>query len=107
MAYTLEQLAADGTRSVDIICPGFAADCLETLEEINMQNRELFLAAGGEDYRYIPALNDKSEHIDALCDVLAAHCFGWPETMPDWDAGQRALEEKHSRERALAMGARK
>lgn len=104
---TLEQLAADGTRSVDIICPGFAADCLETLEEINMQNRELFLAAGGEDYRYIPALNDKSEHIDALCDVLAAHCFGWPETMPDWDAGQRALEEKHSRERALAMGARK
>jgi ferrochelatase len=104
---TLEQLAADGIKSVDIVCPGFAADCLETLEEMNMQNRELFLAAGGEDYRYIPALNDRAEHIDALCEVLTAHCFGWPETMPGWDAGERALEEKRSRERALTMGAKK
>jgi len=106
-AMTLEQLAADGVNSVDVVCPGFAADCLETLEETNMQNRELFLAAGGEDYRYIPALNDNPEHIDAICEVLSAHCLGWPETMPDWDAGERALEEKRSRDRALAMGAKK
>ena len=104
---TLQQLAQAGIKSVDIICPGFSADCLETLEEISMQNREVFLEAGGETYNYIPALNESAEHIDALCEILTAHMFGWPETMPSWDAGQRAVEEKKSRERALAMGAKK
>ncbi len=104
---TLEQLPADGVHSVDVICPGFSADCLETLEEIDIQNREIFLNAGGSRYSYIPALNDSAEHIDVICEVLTAHMFGWPETMPNWDAGERALEEKHSRERALAMGAKK
>lgn len=103
----LKQLPQTGTKSIDIICPGFSADCLETLEEINMENREVFLEAGGETYNYIPALNEGAEHIDALCEVLTAHMFGWPETMPNWDAGQRAVEEKKSRERALAMGAKK
>ena len=104
---TLEQLPADGVRSVEVICPGFSADCLETLEEIDMENREIFLKAGGYDFSYIPALNASTEHIDVICEVLTAHMFGWPETMPNWDAGERAVEEKHSRERALAMGARK
>lgn len=103
----LQQLPETGIRSVDIICPGFSADCLETLEEINMENRELFLKAGGETYNYIAALNEGEEHIEALCEVLTAHMFGWPETMPNWDAGERAVEEKKSRERALAMGAKK
>ena len=103
---TLEQLPADGVKSVDIICPGFSADCLETLEEIDMENREVFLSNGGEKYHYIPALNTSEHHIDALCEVLTQHSFGWPETMPGWDAGQRAVEEKHSRERALKMGAK-
>jgi ferrochelatase len=104
---TLEQLPDNGVHSVDIICPGFSADCLETLEEINMENREIFLHAGGEEYSYIPALNASAEHIDVICEVLTAHMFGWPETMPNWDAGERAVEEKHSRERALAMGAKR
>ena len=104
---TLEQLPDNGVRSIDIICPGFSADCLETLEEINMENREIFLQAGGDEYSYIPALNASAEHIDVICEVLTAHMFGWPETMPNWDAGERAVEEKHSRERALAMGAKK
>ncbi len=104
---TLEALPAQGVKAIDIICPGFSADCLETLEEVDMDNREVFLKAGGEHYRYIPALNDREDHIDALCEVLTAHMFGWPETMPSWDAGKRAVEEKHSRERALAMGAKK
>ena len=104
---TLEQLPDNGVRSVDIICPGFSADCLETLEEVDMENREIFLQAGGDEYSYIPALNASPEHIDVICEVLTAHMFGWPETMPNWDAGERALEEKHSRERALAMGAKK
>ncbi len=104
---TLEQLPADGVRTVDIVCPGISADCLETLEEIDMQNREIFLKAGGYEFSYIPALNASDEHIDVLVEVLTAHMFGWPETMPNWDAGERAVEEKHSRERALAMGAKK
>lgn len=104
---TLEQLPDEGVRSVDIICPGFSADCLETLEEINIENRKIFIMAGGDEYAYIPALNASPEHIDVICEVLTAHMFGWPETMPNWDAGERAVEEMHSRERALAMGAKK
>jgi len=104
---TLEALPAQGVKAVDIICPGFSADCLETLDEIDMENREVFLNAGGQHYRYIPALNENPEHIEALCEILTAHMFGWPETMPNWDAGKQAVEEKHSRERALKMGAKK
>ena len=103
---TLEALPAQGVKSVDIICPGFTADCLETLEEISIENRQLFLDAGGEQFHYIPALNASDEHIRVLCEVLTAHCFGWPETMPGWDAGKRAVEENKSRERALNMGAK-
>lgn len=73
--YTDETLAAlpgQGVKSVDIVCPGFSADCLETLEEIALGNREHFLAAGGESYRYIPALNDRPDHIAALADLITA-----------------------------------
>lgn len=72
--YTIEALAAmpgRGIRSVSVLCPGFAADCLETLEEIGMENRDAFLAAGGEKYQYIPALNDRADHVAALASVLA------------------------------------
>ncbi len=103
---TLQELPSQGIKKVEVICPGFSADCLETLEEINMENRELFLDAGGDSFNYIPALNDSQEHIDALCEVLTAHSFGWPETMPNWDAGKRAVEENKSRDRALSMGAK-
>lgn len=59
---TLEELARSGVRHVQVLCPGFAVDCLETLEEIAMQNRELFEEAGGEKLEYIPALNDSEAH---------------------------------------------
>jgi len=104
---TLQELPTSGVKSVDVICPGFAADCLETLEEIQMENKALFIEAGGETFNYIPCLNDNTDHIDALCEILTAHMFGWPETMPNWDAGKLAVEAKKSRERALAMGAKK
>ncbi|MGD8927511.1 MAG: ferrochelatase [Lysobacterales bacterium] len=61
---TLEALARDGVKSVQVVCPGFAVDCLETLEEIAMQNRELFEAAGGEKLEYIPALNDSEAQVE-------------------------------------------
>lgn len=67
---TLEELAEEGIKKVDVICPGFATDCLETLEEIAIQNRDIFLQAGGEDYRYIPALNDDNAHISALFTLI-------------------------------------
>lgn len=104
---TLQELPAAGIKSVDVICPGFAVDCLETLEEIKMENKHLFLEAGGENFNYIPCLNETETHIDALCEVLTAHMFGWPETMPGWDAGKLAVEAKLSRQRALDMGAKK
>lgn len=104
---TLQELPAAGIKNVDIICPGFAADCLETLEEIKMENRQLFLEAGGENFHYIPCLNDSADHMDALCEVLTAHMFGWPETMPNWDAGKLAVEASKTRQRAIEMGAKK
>jgi len=67
---TLKAWGEAGQQSVDIVCPGFAADCLETIEEIGMENRDYFLAAGGKQYRYIPALNDNDAHIDALAQVV-------------------------------------
>ncbi len=73
----LEKLAGQGVRHVQVLCPGFAADCLETLEEIAMENRELFLAAGGEQYQYIPCLNDRPEHIQTLADIARNNLGGW------------------------------
>ncbi|MGE4753165.1 ferrochelatase [Yersinia enterocolitica] len=63
---TLKSLPSQGIKHIQLICPGFSADCLETLEEIKEQNREIFLHAGGEKFEYIPALNDDESHIDLL-----------------------------------------
>jgi ferrochelatase len=67
---TLEELAKSGIKNVDIICPGFSADCLETLEEINIRYRETFLAAGGNKFSYIPALNEQPAHISTLANII-------------------------------------
>ncbi len=67
---TLQTLPGQGITSVDMVCPGFAVDCLETLEEIAITNRELFLSAGGQAYCYIPALNASLAHVNALKNVL-------------------------------------
>ena len=67
---TLKSLPAEGVKSVDIICPGFSADCLETLEEIEQENKEYFLAAGGTDYHYIPCLNDSPAHVELFANMI-------------------------------------
>jgi protoporphyrin/coproporphyrin ferrochelatase len=76
---TVRQLAAAGIKQLDVACPGFAVDCLETLEEIAMQNRDFFIAAGGETLRYIPALNDSEEQLASLVALILRHAQGWPE----------------------------
>jgi len=68
----LEALARGGARRIDVICPGFVSDCLETLEEIGITAREAFLAAGGEDLRVVPCLNEAPEWIEALAAIAAA-----------------------------------
>lgn len=70
---SLQALAADGVKILDIVCPGFAVDCLETLEEIAVENQHAFQQAGGTELRYISALNDEPGHVAALCAVLDAH----------------------------------
>lgn len=104
---TLRESARAGLGSVDVVCPGFAADCLETLEEIAQMNREVFLAAGGRRYSYIPALNDSPAHIDMLAGLVARHTQGWPETAPDWDTAQANEAAAQSRDRALRQGAQR
>jgi ferrochelatase len=73
----LEEMPGRGTRRVTVVCPGFAVDCLETLEEIEMENRDVFIAAGGEQFQYVPALNARPEHARFLADLIARHCQGW------------------------------
>lgn len=69
----LERLPGSGIKQVDLVCPGFSADCLETLEEIAIQMRQLFLDSGGEQFNYIPCLNDDSEHLEMMATLLGQH----------------------------------
>ena len=97
---TVKRLAADGLRHIDAICPGFAVDNLETLEEIAMEARDAFIGAGGERFNYIACLNDAPDWIDALASVAERHLQGWPTRVA---ASPAARQDQ--RERALAMGA--
>ncbi|TDR38262.1 ferrochelatase [Tahibacter aquaticus] len=76
---TLVELARSGVTSVQLLCPGFAVDCLETLEEIGVENRERFIHAGGKRYEYIAALNDGAGQVDALLALVERHTRGWIE----------------------------
>jgi protoporphyrin/coproporphyrin ferrochelatase len=76
---TVRRLAKEGVKRLDVACPGFAVDCLETLEEIAIQNRDFFIDAGGEALRYIPALNDSAEQLASLTALILRHMQGWPE----------------------------
>ena len=100
--YTAEVLAELGAKRLarlDVICPGFVSDCLETLEEIAIEGKGIFTQAGGGEYHYLPCLNERHEWIAALTDLVQRNLLGWI-ARPD----AKALER--SRERALAAGAR-
>ena len=77
---TLKSLPSQNVQNVQIICPGFSSDCLETLEEIEEENKEYFIESGGEKFSYIPALNASSDHLKAIESVILQHSQGWQET---------------------------
>ncbi len=93
---TLKSLPTQGVMSVQVFCPGFSADCLETIEEINVENREYFLSAGGERFDYIEALNASEAHIDALAEIVQQNLQGW-----QIENQERPLQS----EKAVALGA--
>ena len=97
---TLIKLAQAGVKSVDVVCPGFSGDCLETLEEIAMEARHAFLEAGGKEFNYIECLNDSPQWLAALSELSIQHMGGWPTQPRPAEATLAA-----SRAAALAMGA--
>ncbi len=99
----LARLAHDGIRRVQVLCPGFAVDCLETLEEIAIRNREHFVAAGGERLEYIAALNSTDDHVAALTDLILRNGQGWPEFDPAWDGARVAAQRAAAQGRAERM----
>ena len=74
---TLEELGKQNTRRIDVVCPGFVSDCLETLEEIAMEGKAIFIQAGGHEFHYIPCLNERDDWIKALADIALANLQGW------------------------------
>lgn len=97
---SVRELARQGIQRVDVVCPGFTSDCLETLEEIAMEVREAFLTEGGQDFRYIPCLNDDPAWIQGLLGIARQHLAGWPLQLP------AQADQETSRAAALALGAR-
>ena len=91
---TLTALGKTGTGRVDVLCPGFAVDCLETLEEIALQNAEKFRAAGGGEMHYIPALNDSPRHVELLGALVDEHLGGWRQAVVDDPAARAAAAER-------------
>ena len=75
---TLKELPKQGIKNIHIISPGFSSDCLETLEELEEENKEYFMESGGESYKYIPCLNDNEDHIDVFINLIRKHTQGWP-----------------------------
>ena len=99
-AATLEQLGKEQTQRVDVICPGFVSDCLETLEEIAIEAKNTFTQSGGKEFHYIPCLNERSDWIQALADITCTHLQGWLDMAVTEEAA------KLSRKLALEMGAK-
>ena len=101
---TVRDLGKRKTGRLDVVCPGFVSDCLETLEEIAIENKAVYVKAGGGEFHYIPCLNERHEWIQALARIAAENLQGWAST--DWEAGPALRAAAEGRERALALGAK-
>jgi len=98
---TLRDYGRQGMRRVDVLCPGFVADCLETLEEIGIEGKQMFLEAGGKEFHLLPCLNERDDWTRALAEIALEHLSGW--VSASWDAQDQQAAAQ--RDRALAMGA--
>ena len=104
VAKRIVELPKEGIKNLTVVCPGFAVDCLETLEEIAMEGRDDFIAAGGEQFEYVPCLNDSSPHVALMVEKIITNAAGWPELNTDNESEKRVTELKQSRDYAVAAG---
>jgi ferrochelatase len=104
-APTVQQLARQGLRRIDVMCPGFTSDCLETLEEINMEVRRDFEANGGQEYHYIPCLNDSPAWIAAMTEIAEQHLIGWPTLLSPAQKAAQRRDAEIGRVHAAQLGA--
>ena len=102
---TVQALAKHGVKRIDVVCPGFLADCLETLEEIAMEVRQAFLTAGGQNFNYIPCLNESPEGLRALAEITEQHLIGWPTMVTASMREQEKQQALVSRTEAKRLGA--
>lgn len=101
----LEELPGEGVKHLTVICPGFAVDCLETLEEIAMEGKDDFIAAGGERFEYIPALNDSAEHVALFAKRIAEQSSGWPELKNEFTDASIHQQLNQTKKLAVVAGA--
>jgi ferrochelatase len=101
---TLEALGKAKTKRIDVICPGFSSDCLETLEEIAMEGKHIFQSNGGGEYHYIPALNENDAWIHAMTSIALENLQGW--VSADWDNQMAKKDNELTKLRAQSLGAK-
>ncbi|MFZ6751653.1 ferrochelatase [Undibacterium sp. Ren11W] len=104
-ATSVQELGKQGIKRIDVVCPGFIADCLETLEEVAMEVRHDFLQAGGKEFHYIPCLNESPEWLRALAEITEQHLIGWPTMITGSLREQLKQRALLSRSEAKRLGA--
>ena len=101
LASTLEDLGKAKTKRLDVICPGFSSDCLETLEEIAMEGKHIFQSNGGGEYNYIPALNENDAWIQAMTIIALENLQSW--VRADWDSEAAKLQNTRTKNNAKLL----
>jgi len=104
-APTVQEMAKQGVKKLDVVCPGFIADCLETLEEIAMEVKQDFLEAGGQSFNYIPCLNESAEWMRGLAEISEQHLIGWPTMLTASLRDEQKKQGLISRSEAKRLGA--
>jgi protoporphyrin/coproporphyrin ferrochelatase len=103
LAETLATLGKEKTERIDVVCPGFSSDCLETLEEIAMEGKHIFQSNGGDEYHYIPALNEDNAWVHAMATITLENLHGW--TSVEWNQTDAKKEAELTKMRAQSLGA--